>query len=102
MTTGANGAAGASGTGPSAGYTLITRSVFTILLLRLTGITEHVDHVITYTLLFVLIKWIKFNLKIPNILTRAPPMQDCRRGGRPIAREKTTLPIVSLSLQATL
>ena len=68
MSTGSNAAAGASGTGPSAGYTLIF-SVITGLLLSLAGNSETAEKVITYMLLIVSIIWIKFNLKIPNFLT---------------------------------
>lgn len=68
MITGANGAAGASGTGPSAGYTLIL-----FLVTVLTSSSLFVTTVITYMLPFLQIKWIKFNLKMPNFLTIQKP-----------------------------
>ena len=51
MATGANGAAGAFGTGPSAGYILIL-FLFTGFLAMLTGNVKNAKTVITYLLLF--------------------------------------------------
>jgi len=68
MATGANGAAGAFGTGPSAGYILIL-FLFTGFLAMLTGNVENAKTVITYLLLFSRLIWIKFNMNMPKFLT---------------------------------
>ena len=68
MATGANGAAGAFGTGPSAGYILIL-FLFTGFLAMLTGNVENAKTGITYLLLFSRLIWIKFNMNMPKFLT---------------------------------
>ena len=68
MATGANGAAGAFGTGSSTGYILIL-FLFTGFLVMLTGNVENAKTVITYLLLFSRLIWIKFNMNMPKFLT---------------------------------
>ena len=68
MATGANGAAGAFGTGPSAGYISIVFLYLIASILELfTGNLEQHIFIITYMLLYF---WIKINKNLPNFLTK--------------------------------
>jgi hypothetical protein len=58
-----NGVAGASGTGPSAGYTFVFLFLFTGFLVWLTRNKMEYMYVITILLLY---SWIKFNNNLPN------------------------------------
>jgi hypothetical protein len=65
-----NGAAGASGTGPSAGYTFMFLFLFAGFLVWLTGDKIKYIYVITILLLF---SRIKFNKSLPDYLTIQKP-----------------------------
>jgi hypothetical protein len=60
-----NGTAGASGTGPSAGYTFVFLFFFTRFLAGLAGNKKEYIYIITILLLY---SWIKFNNNLPNFL----------------------------------
>ena len=100
MATGANGAAGAFGNGPSAGYILIL-FLFTGFLAMLTGNVENAKTVITYLLLFSRLIWIKFNMNMPKFLTQCTSTTQviyCRFGNRVIFHPWISRSCSSLSM----